>query len=648
MLMRFFQVHPSGNRSGWLRGIGVAWSCIGLTACVAPDIEIRKDPLPGSPTAHLNDLDGPSRNVLGEAGLNRLFRKDPVTALRALKDIHDESPDEGALVALAHFCYELGADRTAASPESAAACYLDAARLAYPGALEMAPSGPELDLRRIYNDSCAQLACLLQGAVHDWNHTQVLEGPLSSHHLRLRTGAPGLVQPQAFDQLAATDRLELRHAKLERRYRDGVGGSLLGERSAARVDPLEAAFVPTSGLVIPINATLEFQPTGNRVELVMRDLTQIDRAVVTGRQVPLTGEWSAGLAYLYKYAPTTEAGFEAMIRPAKFESATNLYQLTPYQPDKIPLIFVHGLMSSPETWIKMISVLGSDPVLLRNYQPLVFRYPSGYSIGHNAAALRSKLAAFQAMAEARGGGEKLRRMVLIGHSMGGILANIQIRSSGQRIRDLYLEKPIEELALRPEEKSQLRDVLIFESVPTVERAIFIAAPHRGSEMANNALGRLGSRLIHVPIDLYNTGLTITQLERITGLSPIAVQGLESRPDSIKSLSPGSVFLAEVVQLPVASRTAYHSIIGQADPSDSVEEGSDGVVPYWSSHLEGVSSEKIVDATHTTITKHPDAIEEVRRLLYSHLALPAPSPSPPTPPATGRDSRSESLGHPARR
>jgi hypothetical protein len=47
-------------------------------------------------------------------------------------------------------------------------------------------------------------------------------------------------------------------------------------------------------------------------------------------------------------------------------------------------------------------------------------------------------------------------------------------------------------------------------------------------------------------------------------------------------------------------------------------GSDGVVPYTSSHLEGAESELIVPAEHTA-QAHPYAVTEVKRILHLHLA-----------------------------
>ena len=626
----------------WIRAL----PCVVLLAsCAPPTVAILERPLPGSPAAERSTFERQSHEVLRRDGLSGLWRRDPAAALRGLDRRYREEGGEDRLVALAELCGSLGDRWLSEDPGAAAGCYLDAARLALPAAARMAASGPERELRLIYNDSCAELTCLLQAQGHDWSRAARIEGPLASHELAPGPTGAGLVRARSFDELFAANRIGLKHAEIARRRQDGVGGALVARRPPERIGGSEADFVGPAGLVLPVNATIEFAGPGSRARVALHDLNETNQTTLGGRLVPLAADWTAALAYLYQYAPTSKTGFEAMLRPVEFDSQTNLFELTPYRRDKIPLVFVHGLMSTPETWIKMVAALGSDPVLRKNYQPLVFRYPSGYTIVRNSAALRSKLADYRAMAEARGGGAELHRMVLVGHSMGGIISNLQIRSSGDRIQALYLERPVGQLDIPPESRKKLREVLVFEPDPAVERAIFIAAPHRGSEMASSSIGALGTRLIHLPTDIFNAGLSLVQLEGMPELTPIGQQVAQAGPNSINSLRPDSEFLAAVLELPVAPRVNYHTIAGQANQDKPVAEGTDKVVPYWSSHLDGAASEKIVDASHLTITKSISAIEEVRRLLYLHLGLPAPEPLPPV--TVGPQASRRVHGHPAR-
>jgi hypothetical protein len=67
---------------------------------------------------------------------------------------------------------------------------------------------------------------------------------------------------------------------------------------------------------------------------------------------------------------------------------------------------------------------------------------------------------------------------------------------------------------------------------------------------------------------------------------------------------------------VDRRVPFHSIIGDRGLGDG-EQGSDGVVPYKSAHLEGAESELIVPSDHAA-TAHPFTVLEVKRILKLHL------------------------------
>ncbi len=44
--------------------------------------------------------------------------------------------------------------------------------------------------------------------------------------------------------------------------------------------------------------------------------------------------------------------------------------------------------------------------------------------------------------------------------------------------------------------------------------------------------------------------------------------------------------------------------------------SDGIVPYWSSHMDGAESELVVPSSHSA-HQNPQAIAEVKRILKLH-------------------------------
>ena len=96
----------------------------------------------------------------------------------------------------------------------------------------------------------------------------------------------------------------------------------------------------------------------------------------------------------------------------------------------------------------------------------------------------------------------------------------------------------------------------------------------------------------------------------------AARPLNRMPNSIDTLEPDDWFVEAVNKLPIAHGIPFHSIMGDRGRGDTANS-SDGVVPYWSSHLKGAKSELIVNSDHGA-QYNPQAIEEVARILRANL------------------------------
>src|SRR5262249_33965714 len=92
------------------------------------------------------------------------------------------------------------------------------------------------------------------------------------------------------------------------------------------------------------------------------------------------------------------------------------------------------------------------------------------------------------------------------------------------------------------------------------------------------------------------------------------------PNSVDTLEPNDRFVRAVNKLPITPGIPYHSIMGDRGHGDT-PNSSDGIVPYWSSHLEGAQSELVVNSGHGA-QYNPAAIAEVKRILHSNLGAPA--------------------------
>jgi hypothetical protein len=96
------------------------------------------------------------------------------------------------------------------------------------------------------------------------------------------------------------------------------------------------------------------------------------------------------------------------------------------------------------------------------------------------------------------------------------------------------------------------------------------------------------------------------------------------PNSIDFLKPDNRFVSTLASIPTAPGIPYHSIIGDRNRGGNLDHrwpvSTDGIVPYWSSHLEGAESELIIPSHHWT-NQHPQGIAEAGRILREHLIKP---------------------------
>ena len=67
--------------------------------------------------------------------------------------------------------------------------------------------------------------------------------------------------------------------------------------------------------------------------------------------------------------------------------------LEPYDPDRIPVVLIHGLTSIPQMWLPTISAIESDPELRGRYQFWVFAYPTGDPIAADRAQVQGEFGA---------------------------------------------------------------------------------------------------------------------------------------------------------------------------------------------------------------------------------------------------------------
>jgi pimeloyl-ACP methyl ester carboxylesterase len=293
---------------------------------------------------------------------------------------------------------------------------------------------------------------------------------------------------------------------------------------------------------------------------------------LAGKSRPVAADLTAPEALLIAETQPQKFGLSSLLHTDKFTKSAKVVMVAPYRINRLPIIFIHGLADSPVTWVPMINGLNASPEIRKKYQVWVFRYPSGLPYTLSSALFRRYLAAIYQKYP------NTPKAVLIGHSMGGLVADMVIRdSAGTQYCDDVLGKPLDQFQIEPDQLRIVKESLIFKASTHVSKVIFIATPHKGADMASKVVGRF--------------------------------------PNSIDTLRPQARSVVAMNRLPIASSITYYSIIGDRGGNNS-PNSSDGVVAYRSSHLEGARSEKIVPYWHSYVHRSPEGIAEVERILLN--------------------------------
>lgn len=401
---------------------------------------------------------------------------------------------------------------------------------------------------------------------------------------------------------------------------DGAGAPLVLANEDIEEIIEDRAYRPRTGLYVPATALLEFGRAADAdaplpVRLRLINTFEHRRARVAGADRALAYDITASLQMSLVNRYVTRNAITGLLRPDK-RSDSGLFAITPYDPQKIPVIFTHGLKSDAHIWRNVINELLRDPALAARYQPVCFLYPSGLSVPASAARLRTSLRAYRDTWDPEHDDPGMNRMVLVGHSMGGILSRMQVIDSGDELRRAFFSRPIHEVPwLTRDQAGRVQKALVFERLPFAQRAVFIAVPHRGSRVADLGIVRLAIRLIRLPGDALTLAKTLLT-EDTSVLNPALLNYHMAGLRSVDMLSPGHPYFKALEKRPIL--VPYHSIIGDRGRGNS-PDSSDGVVPYWSSHLEGAESELIVPYGHGCVEK-PETVEEVLRILRLHAGL----------------------------
>jgi pimeloyl-ACP methyl ester carboxylesterase len=373
---------------------------------------------------------------------------------------------------------------------------------------------------------------------------------------------------------------------------------------------------PTSGITLGITAVKEARP-GQVPLLKLYD--SFDPFVVESAAGPdpIAANYTATLAVLYSHAGNVaRSSVESFIRPDDARFATGVYLIHPYDPNKIPILFVHGLLGTPLSWQNLTNDLCSDPKVLEHYQPWFFLYPTGQPVLQSAAQLREDLLATQRLFDPSGTAIASRHVVVVAHSMGGLLAHTLVSDSGDALWNVFATRPLNSLKNLPADvKDSIQEYFFFRHQPSIDRVIFLSVPHRGSVLAGGLVGSIGNRIIE-PSKAPTRALKDLAAQYPGLLDPYyaRVSASGEGPTSLISITPNPL-LNGLANLPI--KVPFHSIIGHIGPIAG-PGSTDGLVTYSSSHLEGAESETLIPSGHY-LMDHPETVAEIKRILDENIS-----------------------------
>ena len=416
---------------------------------------------------------------------------------------------------------------------------------------------------------------------------------------------------------------------LSNHYRTfGLGVPLVAVLSQDEsVDPASRYYAP--GMSIPLTAFLrvDLDDEAQRQGRICHDCTiefyhplQDKDIRVGSRRVPLQTDISTPLAFTLNdpQLQRANAATRGLLDVERSAEVQGLYMLEPYDPYKIPVLMVHGLWSNAITWMEMFNDLRADPQIRDNYQFWFYLYPTGQPFWISATQLRRDLREARSLLDPRKGSPAMEQMVLVGHSMGGLLARMQSIDSGDEFYRLVSDRDLNDLKLDPDLRSRLQETLFFRPDPSIKRIVTIATPHRGSNVSNRATQWLGRRLISIPEMVEQNIDTIVRNNR----DVINNKGILQVRTSIDSLATDSPMLPVMLEARRAPWVKHHNIVARLPDEGVVGRvagDSDGIVNVDSASLDYAISQVEVEADHTTVHQHPKTVLEMRRILVSHLA-----------------------------
>lgn len=491
----------------------------------------------------------------------------------------------------------------------------------------------QVQIRDFYNQGIAKLVNSYSLRYKPQEATQRITVGQTTYHINF-SHYPEL-QNRKIEQLMSTYNLNFSGLRSITR-RDGFGSEFLvvlpddsakpSEKSKYIIDPLHfkypkganpnihpARYLAATFTAEPVNAgSVEQILNSKEFQIKAYDPYKYEQVNIGNKNYALAANFSAPYGLWLAQNNLGKSAYLSLIDRDEKLTMPHLYMLEPYNPNKKVIVLVHGLASSPEAWIRLTNDIMGDSVLREHYQVWQVFYSTNMPIIESRFQIYSILN--QTFDKVAANAPAKKDAVLVGHSMGGIIARLLVSQADttQDALKMMSSRQLGQYRNIPVVKNRL----VMDDIPNFSRAIFLAAPHRGTAFADRWFTKAARKIIKLPgAFLSAMGDVITQEEDLKDLFKEIDHGLIQNGPS--DLSHQSKFIALTENIQPRKGLKFHSIMGNNTNSDDLNIISDDVVPYTSAHLDGAVSEKIIKGGHS-IQETPEAVLELRRILRLHL------------------------------
>ena len=354
--------------------------------------------------------------------------------------------------------------------------------------------------------------------------------------------------------------------------KDTIDGEKDDSAPSSRIYP--TGHLLMTGLIKPAGDSVLDTLSSHQLDIHLYNPYRSESANILGDDYPLAANFSAGYGLWLAENQLDGVGYLNLITRQKKASLPKLFMLEPYDPNKRVIIMVHGLASSPATWVNLTNDIFNDDKLRDNYQVWQIFYPTNLPILENRYQIQTLINSTYQQTDPQGKNRASKNSVIISHSMGGVISRMMLSDDNlannlDALEDKDLlenssKQQIDDKLKQTFANDELRNRFELHTLPQVDTAIFLSSPFQGTDYADRWFTRALRRIVYLPVGLVKT---VTD-----NLATLAIQGdLAQNPlgalylqNGASQLSDKSSFIQLTKDININDRITYHSIIANND------------------------------------------------------------------------------------